>query len=65
MMKCTHYKIHLSKFKAGFEPIYTADEFVHIYDFEDTCNELTELDILNLILKKKVHLTMMIYNILK
>ena len=31
-------KIHLSKFKTGFEPIYTADEFVHIDDlFEGTC----------------------------
>ncbi len=30
-------KIHLSKFKTGFEPIYTADEFIHIDDFEDTC----------------------------
>jgi hypothetical protein len=40
-------KIHLSKFKAGFEPIYTADEFIHIDDFEDTCKELTELDLIN------------------
>jgi hypothetical protein len=40
-------KIHLSKFEAGFEPIYTADEFVHIPDFEDTCKELTELDLIN------------------
>ena len=31
-------KIHLSKFKTSFEPIYTADEFVHIDDlFEGTC----------------------------
>ena len=40
-------KIHLSKYKAGFEPIYTADEFIHIDDFEDTCKELTELDLIN------------------
>jgi len=40
-------KIHLSKFKTGFEPIYTADEFIHIDDFEDTCKELTELDLIN------------------
>jgi hypothetical protein len=40
-------KIHLSKFKTGFEPIYTADELAHIDDFEDTCKELTELDLIN------------------
>ena len=40
-------KIHLSKFKAGFEHIYTADELVHIDDFEDTCKELTEEDLIN------------------
>ena len=40
-------KIHLSKFKTGYEPIYTADEFIHIDDFEDTCKELTELDLIN------------------
>ena len=38
---------HLSKSKTGFETIYTADEFVQIDDFEDTCKELTELDLIS------------------
>ena len=29
------------------KPIYTADEFVHIDDFENTCKELTKLDLIN------------------
>jgi hypothetical protein len=33
--------------KADFEPIYTADEFVNIPDFDDKCKELTELDLIN------------------
>jgi hypothetical protein len=33
LAKIEEIKIHLSKFKAGFEPIYTADEFVHIDDY--------------------------------
>jgi hypothetical protein len=28
--------------QAGFEPVYTAEEFVDIDDIEETCKELTE-----------------------
>ncbi len=28
---------YLDKFKVDFKPVYTAEEFVHVDDFEDTC----------------------------
>ena len=36
---------YLDKFKVDFKPVYTAEEFVHVDDFEDTCKELTEEDL--------------------
>ena len=38
---------YLDKFKANFKPVYTAEEFVHVDDFEDTCKELTEEDLIH------------------
>ena len=36
-----------AKFNADFKPVYTAEEFVHVDDFEDTCKELTEEDLIH------------------
>ena len=38
---------YLDKFKVDFKPVYTAEEFVHVDDFEDTCKELTEEDLIH------------------
>jgi arginyl-tRNA synthetase len=38
---------YLDKFEVDFKPVYTAEEFVHVDDFEDTCKELTEEDLIH------------------